>query len=222
VSTAVFEETFKLNRTILFKISAMVAVALAPLAAAGQVNPEAAPGPEQGATYKYEAYAGAAYTRFAQATESFSGLVGGKASLARDWGKYFQLTGSVDYYRLGTGHANLPSPGDPSIYTVMIAPGVHANIYGNLSGEVFGELGGEHTGGEEMKPNISFAGGFGVHIARRYFAERLLDAPHMERTRNHRRGVPVLRDSEQCECGRERSVISVQSPLTPTATLTLS
>jgi hypothetical protein len=157
-----FEESFKLNRTILLRISVVLAVALAPLAAVGQVNPDAGKSSDQGGgTYKYEAFGGAAYTRFRQATESFSGLVGGKVGLARDWGKYFQLIGSVDYYRLGTGHANLPSPGDPSIYTVMIGPGVHANLYNNLSGVVFGELGGEHTGGEEMKPNISFAGGFG-------------------------------------------------------------
>ncbi len=104
---------------------------------------------------------GVAYSRFSQATESYSGLLGAKASLARDWGKYFQLIGSVDYYRLGTGHANLPSPGNPSMYSVMIAPAIHANLYDKVSGVVFGELGVEHTGGEEMKPNISFAGGFG-------------------------------------------------------------
>ena len=156
-----FEESFTLNRTILFRISAMVVVALAPLAAAGQVNPEAAPGPGQAAPYKYEVYAGAAYTRFRQATESYSGLLGGKVSLARDWGKYFQLVASVDQYTVGTGHANQPSPGHPSVYSVMIGPGVHANLYGNLSGEVFAELGAEHTGGEQMSPDISFAGGFG-------------------------------------------------------------
>ena len=70
----------------------MVAAVLAPLAAAGQVNPEAAPGSGQGGgTYKYEVYVGAAYSRFRQATESYSGLIGGKVSVARDWGKYFQL-----------------------------------------------------------------------------------------------------------------------------------
>ncbi len=139
----------------------MVALALAPLAAAGQVNPEAAPGPGQAAPYKYEAYLGAAYSRLRQVPVSYSGLLGGKASLARDWGKYFQLIGSVDYYKVGTGHANLATPGDPSMYSALVGPGVHANLYGNLSGVVFAELGAEHTGGEKMSPNISFAGGFG-------------------------------------------------------------
>jgi hypothetical protein len=48
-----------------------------------------------------------------------------------------------------------------SVYTFMLGPGLHTNLYGNLSGVVFAELGGEHTGGEEMVPGISFAGGFG-------------------------------------------------------------
>jgi hypothetical protein len=162
IHTAKFEESFKLNRTILFRISAVIALALAPLAAAGQVNPEAAPSSEQAASpYKYEAYVGAAYSRLRQVPVSYSGLLGGKVSLARDGGKYFQLIGSVDYYKLGTGHANLSTPGDPSMYTVMLGPGVHANLYGNLSGVIFAELGAEHTGGESMSPNISFAGGFG-------------------------------------------------------------
>ncbi|MFZ0336424.1 MAG: hypothetical protein WAL45_00210 [Terracidiphilus sp.] len=151
-----------MNRTILFRISAMVALALAPLAAAGQVNPEAAPGPEQAASpYKYEVYAGVAYSRLRQVPISYSGLLGGKVSLARDWGKYFQLIGSVDYYKLGTGHGNLLNPGHPSMYTATLGPGVHANLYGNLSGVVFAELGVAQTGGEQMSPDISFAGGFG-------------------------------------------------------------
>ncbi len=150
-----------MKRTFLFSMLAVLSAALMPQPAASQVNPEAAPSSEQGAPYKYEAYAGAAYTRFRQATQSYSGLVGGKVSLARDWGKYFQLIGSVDYYRIGTGHANLPSPGNPSIYTFLVGPGVHAPLYGNLSGVVFAELGGEHTGGEKMTPSIPLAGGCG-------------------------------------------------------------
>jgi hypothetical protein len=152
----------KLKRTFFL---AILAAAFAPLPAAGQVNPEAAPPPEQGAAYKYEAYVGVAYSRLRQVTESYSGLVGGKLSVSRDWGKYFQLTGSGDYYTLGTGHANQPSPGHPTLYTVMVAPTLHATLYGNLSGEIFGELGGEHTGGENMSPATSFAGGFGGGLA---------------------------------------------------------
>jgi hypothetical protein len=140
----------------------MIAAALAPVAAIGQVNPEASPSASEGSgAYKYEAYAGVAYSRIRQVPITFSGLLGAKASVARDFGKYFQLIGSADYYKVGTGHAGLTNPGDPSIYTFLVGPGIHANLYNNLSGVVFAELGGEHTGGEQMVPSISFAGGFG-------------------------------------------------------------
>ncbi len=148
----------KLKRTFFFCI---LAAGFAALPAAAQLNPEEAP-PEQGAqAYKYEGYFGAAYTRIRQVPNSYSGLVGEKISLGRDWGKYFQLAGTVDYYTLGTGSVNNPSPGHPTAYTFMAAPTFHVTLYENLSGEFFGEMGGEHTGGESMTPNISFAGGFG-------------------------------------------------------------
>ena len=163
--TVLIEETYKLKRTLLFLLLAVVPAALAPESAAGQVNPEAAPGPAQAAPYKYEVFAGVAYSRLRQVPVSFSGLVGGKISVARDWGKYFQLMGSADYYKVGTGHAGLSNPGDPSVYTFLVGPALHATLYENLSGVVFGELGGEHTGGERMTPSISFAGGFGGGLA---------------------------------------------------------
>jgi len=150
-----------LKRTLLFSLLALAPAALWPSVAAGQVNPEAAPESQQASPYKYEAFAGAAYSRIRQATETYSGLIGGKAMLARDWGKYFQLIGSVDYYRVGTGHAGIPDRGDPSMYTVLVGPGLHATLYDNLSGVVFAELGGEHTGGIGITPGLSVAGGFG-------------------------------------------------------------
>jgi hypothetical protein len=159
------EESLKLKRTLLFLFFGAVAGALTALPAASQVNPEAAPGPAQAAPKKYEVYAGLAYSRLRQVPVSFSGLIGGKVSLSRDWGKYFQLMGSGDYYRVGTGHKSLPSPGNPSIYTFLVGPAIHATLYDNLSGVFFGEVGGEHTGGEKMTPSISFAGGFGGGLA---------------------------------------------------------
>ncbi len=151
-----------MKRTFLFSMLAVLLAALMPLTASAQVNPEAAPGPEQGrAGYKYEVYAGAAYTRIRQVPVTYSGLLGGKVSVGRDWGKYFQLMGSVDYYTKGVGHSGLTNPGHPTVYTFMVGPALHADIYGKFSGMVFAEVGGEHTGGENMSPDISFAGGFG-------------------------------------------------------------
>jgi hypothetical protein len=154
------EEISKLKRTLLFLLLAVVPVVLTPKSAIGQVNPEAAPGQAQ-AGPKYEIFAGVAYSRLRQVPVSYSGLVGEKVSVSRDFGKYFQLMGSGDYYSLGTGHSDIPNKGKPTIYTFLVGPALHATLYENLSGVIFGEIGGEHTGGESMTPSISFAGGFG-------------------------------------------------------------
>ncbi len=139
------------------RIVLTVLAALLPVAASAQVE---APPPAASAP-KYEVYLGGAYSRVRQVPNTYSGLVGGKATVGRDWGKYFQLFASGDYYKLGTGHSEIINKGNPSIYTFMVGPAIHAPLYGNLSGLFFGEVGGEHTGGESITPNISFAGGFG-------------------------------------------------------------
>jgi len=140
----------------------MAPAALMPLRAGAQVNPEAAPGPSPGASsLKYTGYAGFAYTSLNQVNTSEAGLIGGKVSLTRDWGKYFGLTGAIDYCKPPLKHTSLPNPGDPSVYSLLIGPEIHVRIYENLSGMFLGELGVEHTGGESMNPSTSFAGGFG-------------------------------------------------------------
>ena len=129
-----------MNRTILLRISAMVAAALAPLAAAGQVNPDVgtSSAPNEVA-YKYEAYVGVAYSRIRQVPASYSGLLGGKASLTRDWGKYFGLTGSqiTTGWAPATAEFRIPAtpPSTPS--SLARTPCQHS---GNLSGQVFAEL----------------------------------------------------------------------------------
>jgi hypothetical protein len=154
------EEIFKLKRTLFFLLAAAIPALMMSQGATAQVNPEAAPTQAQAAP-KYEVFVGVAYSRLRQVPVSYSGLVGGKASVSRDFGKYFQLMGSGDYYSLGTGHSDIPNKGNPTIYTFLVGPALHAELFGNLSGVVFGEIGGEHTGGESVTPNISFAGGFG-------------------------------------------------------------
>lgn len=155
-----------MNRTILLKISVLIAVALAPLAAGAQVNPDADQAPVQAAPYKYEAFAGFAYSRIRQVplANTYSGLLGGKLQLARNWGKYFQLVGSADYYQIGTGHAGVQNPSSPTAFSVLAGPGIHAS-YENLGGQLFTELGLEHTGGENMSPSYSFAGGIGGSLS---------------------------------------------------------
>ena len=163
--TIVTEESFKLKRTFLFLLLAVVPAALAPERAAGQVNPEAAPATRQAPTYKYEGYAGFAYTSLNQVNLSRYGLIGGKLSLTRDFGKYFGVKGTGDYYRTPISSRSPGNPGDPSVYSFMVGPEIHANLYDKLSAQVFAELGAEHTGGEGMIPDTSFAGGFGGGIS---------------------------------------------------------
>jgi hypothetical protein len=149
-----------LKRTFLLSILAVVPAALMPLAAAGQVeSPRAAASLDQVApSFKYEAYVGYGYTSLNQLNLSRSGLQGVNLSITRDWGKYFGLTAEGAYYKYAIASGN---PGTPSVETVLFGPVIHANLYGPTGIFFRGLMGGEHTGGESMTPNISFAGGVG-------------------------------------------------------------
>ncbi len=159
-----------MKRTFCFLFLAAAAAVLLPLHAAAQAVPE--PAPSTPTTYKYSVYGGFAYTSINQVNTSRYGLIGGKATVTRYWGKYFAVMASGDYYKpsvhsstpanASTGtQATLGNPGDPSVYSFLAGPEIHANIYGPIDGLFFGELGFEHTGGEGMNPATSFAGGFG-------------------------------------------------------------
>ena len=151
-----------MKRTLLFTILAVVPAVLAPLSAVGQVNSDAKPVAEQSASgYRYTVYGGFSYTSLNQVNGSRYGLIGGKVSLTRNYGKYFGLTGAVDYNKPPLISSSNKNPGDPSVYTFMAAPELHATLYGKVEGLLFLEAGGEHTGGENQTPSISFAGGYG-------------------------------------------------------------
>ncbi len=153
-----------MKRTSLLSILAMVPAVLLPLAAAGQVAPtgKTHPADEAARTFKYEVYAGYAYTSLNQVNQSRYGLQGVNASVTRDFGKYFGLTAEGDYYFLPIAKPVVGgSNAIPKVESVLFGPVVHANIYGKFGGFVHGLLGGEHTGGESQTPSISFAGGLG-------------------------------------------------------------
>jgi opacity protein-like surface antigen len=153
------EENFKLKRTSLLSILAIVSATLLPLAATSQISPTRAQSADQGEhVYKYEVYAGYAYTSLNQVNESRYGLQGVNASVTRDWGRFFGVTAEGDYYKFALKSGN---PGTPSVESVLFGPVLHANIYGHVGGFFHGLLGGEHTGGESQTPNLSFAGGVG-------------------------------------------------------------
>jgi hypothetical protein len=165
----------KLLRTILrnsFKLALATAPAwfFFPLQAAGQVSsPESKGSSDQPAVLKYEVYAGWGYTSINQVNQSRYGLMGVDVSVMRDWGKYFGLQLMGNYYKpalsIGSGgggvNNNAPNPGDPSVYEALAGPEFHADIYDRIGGFLHGMMGAEHTGGEQMTPNLSFAGGFG-------------------------------------------------------------
>ncbi len=159
------KESFTLKRTFLFSILAAIAGSLMPLAAAGQVAPEAGPGPaRRGASpYKYEVFGALSYTAINQVNQSRRGLIGFQTSFTRDWGRFFGLTAQGDYYKpsAGTGSEGTPNPGNPSVYSVYAGPQLNVPIITSLGGFFYGLLGTEHTGGENMNPSTSFSGGYG-------------------------------------------------------------
>lgn len=168
------KESFKLKRTLL--VSMLAVLAILPLAATGQVAPDS--GSAQVApNYKYEVFLGGNYTSLNQVNLSRYGLIGFKASVMRDFGKYFGLAATGDYENTPVSSATPGNPGNPSVYTFMLAPEVHGeNLIGPVGAVLFAELGGEHTGGEGMTPSISFAGGFGgglLYSINKHFGLRL-------------------------------------------------
>ena len=149
-----------MKRTFLLSILAVVPAVLMPLAAASQVaSPREAASADQGEpNFRYEVFAGYGYISLNQLNQSRSGLQGVNLSITRDWGRFFGVTADGAFYKYAIVSGN---PGNPSVDTVLFGPVLHGNLYGNTSGFVHGLIGGEHTGGESMTPNISFAGGIG-------------------------------------------------------------
>lgn len=153
-----------MKRTSLLSILAMVPAVLLPLAAAGQVAPtgKSHPADEEARTFKYEVYAGYAYTSLNQVNQSRYGLQGFNVSITRDFGKYLGLTAEGDYYFLPIAKpVVVNSTIVPKVSSMLFGPVAHANIYGKFGGFVHALIGGEHTGGYNQTPNISFAGGVG-------------------------------------------------------------
>jgi hypothetical protein len=149
---------------------AAAATALMPLMAVGQVAPEKPAKVDSGApAYKYEVYAGFAYTSLNQLNLSRYALMGGKLALTRDFGRHFGITTTGDYYRMATGTGN---PGNPSVWSITAGPEFRTTLYGNVDGFVHVLGGGEHTGGENMTPDVSpaiaFGGGLLYNLSQRW------------------------------------------------------
>lgn len=157
------EEIFTLKSSHLYAIAALFAAALMPLAAACQVDQEsgsATPAPTA-PTYKYTAYLGYGYTSINQVNQARHGLQGIDAAFTRDWGKHFGLTAEGAYFKKPISSSGGVNPGNPAVYSILGGPEFHIVIWGPISGYAHALLGFEHTSGENMNPDNSFAGGGG-------------------------------------------------------------
>ena len=181
---------------ILLSIAA-AAAALMPLAASGQVAPEKRPAIASSApAYKYEAYAGFAYTSLNQVNQSRYGLMGGDLALTRDFGRHFGITANGAYFRVPSSSSNPGNPGSPTVISVAAGPEFRSTLYGNVDGFVHVLLGGEHTGGEGMTPTVSFSAGFGggllynlsQRLALRVSGDRMSDSFTLTTTNNNADG----------------------------------
>jgi hypothetical protein len=125
-----------------------------------QVAPDRAPRPDRGEpVYKYQVYAGFAYTSINQVNQSRYGLIGVDLSASRNFGRFFALTADGAYFPTSYASGN---PGKPTVSMLLGGPELHAPIYGQVNLYFRGLIGGEHTGGESMTPRVSFAGGVGA------------------------------------------------------------
>jgi len=137
-------------------------LALIPAALIAQVAPDRAPRPDRGEpTFKYQVFAGFAYTSLNQVNQSRYGLIGADVSVSRNFGRFFALTADGAYFPSSYASGN---PGNPKVSMLLAGPELHAPIYGNASLYFRGLIGGEHTGGEAMSPKVSFAGGIGLGL----------------------------------------------------------
>jgi hypothetical protein len=134
-------------------------VALVPAALFAQVAPDRAPRPDRGEpAFKYQVFAGFAYTSLNQVNQSRYGLIGFNVEVSRNFGRYFALAADGAYFPTSYASGN---PGNPTVSMIFGSPELHAPLWGKVNGYFRGMLGGEHTGGVGVTPNVSFAGALG-------------------------------------------------------------
>jgi hypothetical protein len=160
-----------LKRKLALLLLAAIPAALMPLGSFGlgiHIHKKAKSGSqpaEQPASSKYEVMVGYGYTSLNQLNQSRHALQGVKVGAARDFGKYAALVVNGDYFKPPVPGVAPANPGDPSVYSILAGPEVRFNLYDRLGGFAHGLIGAEHTGGEQMRPANSFAGGPGIGMS---------------------------------------------------------
>jgi hypothetical protein len=133
---------------------------LTPAAANCQVAPER-PAQLAGPVYKNSVFLGWGYTSLNQVNGSRSGLQGIAGSYTRDLSDHFGVVGEFGHYAWNVTASN---PGSPSVDQYLVGGQVRANLYEKLSGFARGLIGTVHTGGVNIQPDYSFAGGAGLGV----------------------------------------------------------
>lgn len=150
-----------MKRTLLLMMLATTGAVLSSRPASSQIAPEKPHVRQTGPTYKYTLFAGWGYTSINQVNQSRSGLQGFSVALTRDWGRYFGLTVDGGHYAWQTTASNA-AVGKPTVDYYLAGPELHAALYGPTSIFVHGLIGVAHTGGVNIAPAASPAGGIGV------------------------------------------------------------
>lgn len=151
-----------MNRKSVLSSLAVIAALMLPLAAAAQIAPDKPVRTTDEPVYKWRAYAGLGYTSLNQVNNSRYGLMGVTVAGTRDFGRFFGITAQGSYFKWATSTGN---PGSPNVSQVLAGPELHFQLLDRWT--AFGHvlLGGEHSGGEDQRPDISFAGGGGGGLA---------------------------------------------------------
>jgi hypothetical protein len=130
-------------------------------AASCQVMPERVPKQPTGPVYRNSAFLGWGYTSLNQVNGSRSGLQGVTGSYTREIGDHFGVIADFGHYAWDVTASN---PGNPSVDQYLVGVQARANLYEKLSGFARGLIGTVHTGGIQIQPDYSFAGGVGLGI----------------------------------------------------------
>jgi len=142
-------------------VSALAAVFsfLIPAAASCQIMPERVHAQPTGPVYKNSVFLGWGYTSLNQVNGSRSGLQGVTGSYTRDLGDHFGVVADFSHYAWDVTATNA---GSPSVNQFLVGVQARANLYEKLSGFARGLIGTVHTGGVQIQPDYSFAGGVGI------------------------------------------------------------
>ena len=146
---------------LLLSILAVASAIVAPVFAMSQVAPERPPKDLTGPDYKYEVYVGYGYTSLNQVNQSRSGLQGVSGSVTRLFGDHFGLKVDGGHYAWDVTATNA---GKPTVDLFLAGPVLRGNLFEKWSAYAEVLLGGAHTGNVSIRPNVSFAGGYGMGV----------------------------------------------------------